>query len=76
MRAVGRRFARLRVFRIPILRGRDINQHDGAGSTPVSLIGQALARQSFPNQDPVGQRIEIGREDCLLDIRTSLENAT
>jgi putative ABC transport system permease protein len=51
------------IFRIPILRGRDINEHDTAGSTPVLLINQALAREYFPNQDPVGQRIEIGRAD-------------
>ena len=51
------------VFRIPIVRGRTINEHDVAGSTPVMLINQALARQYFPKQDPVGELIEIGRAD-------------
>ncbi len=51
------------VFRIPIVRGRAINQHDVAGSTPVMLINQALAKQYFPKQDPVGEQIEIGRAD-------------
>ncbi len=51
------------VFRIPIVRGRTINEHDLAGSTPVMLINQALARQYFPKQDPVGEQIEIGRAD-------------
>ena len=51
------------VFRIPILRGRAINEHDTAASTPVMLINQTLAKQYFPKQDPVGQQIEIGRAD-------------
>ena len=51
------------VFRIPLVRGRAINEHDVAGSTPVMLINQALAKQYFPKQNPVGQQIEIGRAD-------------
>ncbi|MGD0730090.1 MAG: ABC transporter permease [Terracidiphilus sp.] len=50
-------------FRIPIVRGRDFDEHDGAESTPVVLINQALARQYWPKEDPVGQQIEIGRDD-------------
>jgi predicted permease len=47
-------------FKIPILRGRDFTDHDVAGSTPVVLINQAMARQYWPNQNPVGQQIVIG----------------
>jgi predicted permease len=54
------------VFRIPILRGRVINDHDVAGSTPVVVINEALAKQYFPKQDPIGQQIEIGKEDGPL----------
>ena len=51
------------VFRIPIVRGRAINEHDVAGSTPVMMINEAMAKQYFPKQDPVGEQIEIGRAD-------------
>jgi len=47
-------------FKIPILRGRDFADQDTASSTPVALINQALAKQYFPNQNPVGQQIVIG----------------
>ncbi len=47
-------------FRIPILSGRDFTDQDTASSTPVALINQALAKQYFPNQNPVGQQIVIG----------------
>ncbi|MGA9425271.1 MAG: FtsX-like permease family protein, partial [Terracidiphilus sp.] len=51
------------VFRIPIVRGRAINDHDVARSTPVMMINETLARQYFPKQNPVGEQIEIGRAD-------------
>ena len=42
------------------MRGREFNDQDTASSTPVALINQALAKQYFPNQNPVGQQIMIG----------------
>jgi predicted permease len=42
---------------IPILRGRGITEHDTETSAPVVVINQALARQFWPNEDPVGREI-------------------
>ena len=47
-------------FKIPILRGRDFTDQDTASSTPVALINEALAKQFWPKQNPVGQQIVIG----------------
>lgn len=47
-------------FKIPILRGRDFTDQDTASSTPVVLVNQALAKQYWQNQNPVGQQIVIG----------------
>jgi len=47
-------------FRIPVLRGRDFTAQDTGGSTPVAIINQALAKEYFPNQNPVGQQILVG----------------
>ncbi|HTX77738.1 MAG TPA: ABC transporter permease [Terracidiphilus sp.] len=52
-----------RVFRIPMLRGRDFTEQDNAGSTPVVILNQAMAKQFWPKGDPLGQQIEIGRAD-------------
>ena len=41
---------------IPILRGRDFNQQDNGTSLPVAIVNDALARQYFPNEDPIGHR--------------------
>ncbi len=49
-----------KTFKIPILRGRDFTDQDTASSTPVALINEALAKQYWPKQNPVGQQIVIG----------------
>ena len=49
-----------RAMGIPIVRGRDFDDHDKHGSTPVIIITETFARQHFPNEDPIGKRIEPG----------------
>jgi len=48
------------VMGIPLLRGRFFNQYDSPSSAPVTIISQAMARQYFSNQDPLGQRLTFG----------------
>jgi predicted permease len=50
------------LFKIPILRGRDFTENDTAASPGVVLINEALAKQFFPNENPVGQQMVIGKE--------------
>lgn len=50
----------LSVFKIPLLRGRSINEDDVASSPPVVLINQALADQYFPKENPIGRELIIG----------------
>lgn len=49
-----------KLFRIPVLRGREFNQHDTESAPGVVLINEALAKQYWPNGNPVGQQILIG----------------
>jgi predicted permease len=43
---------------IPLLRGRNFNEHDVKGSLPVAIINEAAAKATFPGEDPIGQYIE------------------
>ena len=43
-----------------LLRGRDFNDGDTSGRPLVTVISESLARQIFPNQDPLGHRIGCG----------------
>ncbi len=45
---------------IPLIKGRDFDDRDKHGSTPVIIITEAFARQYFPNEDPIGRRIKPG----------------
>jgi predicted permease len=51
----GSRF--LTTMQIPILIGREIDDRDQPGSTPVAVISERLARTYFGNENPVGRRI-------------------
>jgi putative ABC transport system permease protein len=49
------------VFRIPILRGRDFTDRDAAGAGGVVIINQSMARQFWPQGDPLSDQIVIGK---------------
>jgi predicted permease len=50
------------LFKIPILRGRDFDESDTAAAPGVVLINEAMAKQFWPKENPVGQQIVIGKE--------------
>ncbi|MGH9741240.1 MAG: ABC transporter permease [Candidatus Acidiferrum sp.] len=51
---------------IPLIRGRMFGDQDDLNSPNVALISQSLARERWPNQDPVGQIINFGNMDGNL----------
>jgi putative ABC transport system permease protein len=46
-----------RTMGIPLRDGRDYAARDGLYSTPVAIINEAFARRFFPDQNPLGRRI-------------------
>jgi putative ABC transport system permease protein len=46
---------------IPLLRGREILPTDGPTSPMVSVISKTLADRYFPNDDPIGKRLQIAQ---------------
>ena len=45
---------------IPLRRGRDFTVRDRYDTPFVAIISDALARETFPNEDPIGHRIQCG----------------
>jgi putative ABC transport system permease protein len=44
---------------VPLLHGRYFNEKDAAGSALVTLISKTTASRFFPNEDPIGKRVNI-----------------
>src|SRR6266581_4907258 len=50
------------VMKIPILSGRDYDEHDEVGpvgSLPSVIVGRTLAERFWPGQDAVGNRVRM-----------------
>ena len=58
----------LTTMKIPILAGREIDDRDQPGSTPVAVISEGLARTYFGHDNPVGRRITLLEEKRDLEI--------
>jgi putative ABC transport system permease protein len=51
---------------IPLIQGRMFDVQDGPDAPNVALISQSLAREKWPNQNPVGQVIDFSNMDGIL----------
>ena len=49
------------VFNIPVKRGRTFEDRDDGRGAPVAIINEAMARQFWPQGNPLDDRIVIGR---------------
>ncbi|WP_263353084.1 ABC transporter permease [Acidicapsa acidisoli] len=56
-----------RMMGIPILEGRSFGPQDTSTSVKVGIINASLARERFPNQNPVGRRFH-GEKHTLIQI--------
>jgi putative ABC transport system permease protein len=44
-------------LRIPLKKGRYLNEHDTASAMWAIVVNETFARQFFPNEDPIGQQV-------------------
>jgi predicted permease len=49
------------VFKIPVKRGRVFSERDDKVALPVVVINEAMAKQFWPNGDPLSDKLVIGR---------------
>jgi putative ABC transport system permease protein len=58
------------VLGIPLMRGRIFDERDGADAPHAAVVSESLARDRWPNQDPIGHTIEFGNMDGDLRLLT------
>jgi putative ABC transport system permease protein len=58
----------LETMRIPLLAGRAFNHADTAQSPKVIVVNESLARRYWPNENPIGKHITIGRQTTAAEI--------
>ena len=46
-----------RAIGIPLVAGRLFTEQDQLGTLPVAIVNQTMARHYWPNEDPIGQRL-------------------
>jgi predicted permease len=67
-----------RALQVPIVRGRDFNDGDRIDAPFVAIINEQLAKDSFPDVDPIGRTIRAGLDSpepmtivgIVKDVRT------
>jgi predicted permease len=55
-------------MRIPLLRGRLLTPQDKENTPNVIVIDEEFARKFFPNEDPIGKRVNLGLFDTQPEI--------
>ena len=49
-----------KTMQIPVLAGREIEERDQPGSTPVAVVSELFARTNFGDRNPLGQHLLLG----------------
>ena len=69
-------------MKIPLLRGRMFDGSDRPNTQHVAVISQSLAQRYWPNEEPLGQRIQFGNMDTdkrlmeIVGVVADVRNAT
>jgi len=55
---------------IPLIRGRLFDDRDGPGAPHVAVISESLAKRRWPDEDPIGKRIQYANMDSDFRVFT------
>jgi predicted permease len=58
----------LAVMQIPLMRGRWFTEADRAGTMPVAVIDDVLAKAYWPGQDPIGAHLKQGPKTPAMEV--------
>jgi putative ABC transport system permease protein len=53
-----------RSLHIPLREGRDFDSRDAAGSAPVGIVSESMARRFWPGESPIGKKLMVGSSNA------------
>jgi predicted permease len=56
------------VLETPLVHGRSFEEQDDAGSRPVAIVNETLARRFWPGESAIGKRFGGGGDDVLREV--------
>ena len=59
---------------IPLLRGRLFSKQEGDDNQPVIVINEAMAKQIWPNEDPIGKRVGDDTKLTVIGVVGNVKN--
>ncbi|KAA6459261.1 ABC transporter permease [Acidobacteria bacterium AB60] len=54
-------------MRIPLIAGRSLGEQDGLSGPPTIVVNQAFAKKYFPNESPIGHRMQVRMGDDVFE---------
>src|SRR5581483_9124536 len=63
-------------LKIPLRAGRSFTFSDRIGSQPVAIIDENLARQYWPNQNPIGKRLRLTEWITIVGIAGHIKHSS
>ena len=57
-------------LRVPLRRGRLLSEQDAVDAPAVAVVSEEMAHQNWPDQDPLGKQIRMGRPGSAGPLRT------
>ena len=55
-------------MQIGLVKGRSFDSSDAYGTSPSVIISQAMARQVWPGEDPIGKKLRLGEQRSVATI--------
>jgi putative ABC transport system permease protein len=55
-------------MRVRMVRGREFTADDNVRSAPVAMVNEAVVRQYWPNSNPIGKHIFLGRRPTPVEV--------
>ena len=53
---------------LPLRAGRELTEQEVRGNAPAVVIGEGMAQTLWPQRDPVGQSLRLGRDRRLVEV--------